>query len=134
MRSVSDAFSTNVTADGKILYLKIHGMKAVVAAGETHEFLFTIPYTEIYLQGAEIFVDILSQSDMRIKHPLAGVIEQYGYSVCMGKVIYKKQAQYAARLPQGLQISCEVTNVELTELEMGVNFILHELRDPPVEA
>lgn len=126
-------FSANKTDDGKLLYLKIHGMKAEVPAGQTHEFLFTIPYTEAYLQGAEIFVDILAQSNMCIKHPIAGVLEQYGYDVCTGKIIYKRQAQYAARLPQGLQVSCEVTNVESVAQEIGVNFIIHELREPPLE-
>jgi len=133
------AFSANHTEDGKTLYLKIHGMKAVLPAatldvdGVTiipteHEFLFTLPYTESYLQGAEIFVDILAQTDMSVKHPVYGVVEQYGYDVCMGKVIYKREAKYAARLPAGLQVSAICKNVELVEQEMGVNFILHEIR------
>jgi hypothetical protein len=133
MRSQQDAFSRNVTEEGKLLYLKIHGMKANVPANGQHEFLFTIPYTEAYLQGAEIFVDILAQSDMSVKHPVAGVIEQYGFDVCTGKIIYKRQAQYASRLPQGLQVSCICKNTEPTEQEMGVNFILHEIREPTEE-
>jgi len=133
MRSQQDAFSRNVTEDGKLLYLKIHGMKANVPANGQHEFLFTIPYTEAYLQGAEIFVDILAQSDMSVKHPVAGVIEQYGFDVCTGKIIYKRQAQYASRLPQGLQVSCICKNTEPIEQEMGVNFILHEIREPTEE-
>ena len=133
MRSQQDAFSRNVTEDGKLLYLKIHGMKANVPANGQHEFLFTIPYTEAYLQGAEIFVDILAQSDMSVKHPVAGVIEQYGFDVCTGKIIYKRQAQYASRLPQGLQVSCICKNTEPIEQEMGVNFIFHEIREPTEE-
>lgn len=133
MRSQQDAFSRNVTEDGKLLYLKIHGMKANIPANGQHEFLFTIPYTEAYLQGAEIFVDILAQSDMSVKHPVAGVIEQYGFDVCTGKIIYKRQAQYASRLPQGLQVSCICKNTEPIEQEMGVNFILHEIREPTEE-
>jgi len=126
---IGSAFSSSMLEDGKVLYLKIHGMKAVIPAGGSHEFLFTIPYTEAYLQGAEIFIDILSQTDMTIKHPVAGVLEQYGFNVCMGKVIYKREAKYAAKLPQGLQVSAICTNTEATEQEMGVNFILHEIRD-----
>ena len=122
------AFSSNKLDDGSVLYLKIHGMKAMIPAGASHEFLFTIPYAEVYLQGAEIFVDILAQTDMSVKHPIAGVLEQYGYDVCMGKVIYERESKYAARLPQGLQISAVCTNTELVEQEMGVNFLLHEIR------
>lgn len=135
-----DAFADNILPDGKVLYLKIHGMKAVVPAatldidGVTiipteHEFKFTIPYTEVYLQGAEIFVDILAQTDMGVKHPVYGMVEQYGYNVCMGKIIYKREARYAARIPMGMEVSAVCKNVELTDQEMGVNFILHEIRD-----
>ena len=128
----SDAFASNGTTDGKVLYTKIHGMKADVAANATHLFQFTIPYTEIYFQGAEILVDIISVSNFTIKHPLdmANPLEQYGYDVNMGKIIYKREARYAARIPQGLVLECEVTNDTDATQEMGVNFILHEIRTP----
>lgn len=129
-----DAFASNGTADGKILYTKIHGMKADVAAGATHLFQFTVPYTEVYFQGAEILVDIVSVSNFTIKHPLdmANPLEQYGFNVNMGKIIYKKEGQYAAKIPQGLVLECEVTNDTNDQQEMGVNFVLHEIRDPAV--
>lgn len=129
--SHSDAFASNGTTDGKVLYTKIHGMKADVPANSTHTFQFTIPYTEIYFQGAEILVDIVSVSNFTIKHPLdlSNALEQYGYSVNMGKIIYKREARYAARIPQGLVLECEVTNDTDAEQEMGVNFILHEIRE-----
>lgn len=118
--------------DGKVLYLKVHGMKATVGPLDTHEFQFTIPaeYGEVYLQGAEIYVDVLSQTDFAIKHPLAGVLEQYGYGVVNGRYLYKEKAQYASKLPAGLIISVNLTNTENVEQEFGVNFILHEIRDP----
>lgn len=127
----SDAFASNATVDGKILYTKIHGMKADVSANTTHIFQFTIPYTEIYFQGAEILVDIVSISNFTIKHPLdlTTPLEQYGYSVNMGKIIYKREARYAARIPQGIVLECEVTNDTDSTQEMGVNFILHEIRE-----
>ena len=128
IKSNQSAFASSTTKDGKELYLKIHGMKAIVPANGEHEFKLVIPYSEAYLQGAEIFVNILAQTDMTVKHPVAGVIEQYGYDVCMGEVIYKRQAQYASRLPQGLEVSALCKNTESTDQEMGVNFILHEVR------
>lgn len=123
-------FADNVLPDGKVLYLKIHGMKANVSAGSTHEFQFTIPYTEVYLQGAEVYVDVLGETDLGIKHPVAGMVEQYGYQVVMGRYIYKEKAKYAARLPQGMIVSVTVTNPEPSEQEYGVNIIMHEIRDP----
>ena len=125
-----DAFASNTLQDGKVLYLKIHGMKTVIAAGATYEFQYTIPYTEVYLQGAEIYVDVLGQTNLGVKHPVAGMLEQYGFGVVMGRFIYKEKAQYASRLPQGLIVSVEVTNPELVEQEYGVNIIMHEIREP----
>ena len=74
---------------------------------------------------------LLAQTDMGVEHPLQpGVwVEQYGYDVCMGQIMYEREAQYASRIPQGIVIKAEVTNVEPTEQELGVNFILHEIRD-----
>lgn len=132
-------FSNTTLDDGSILYIKIHGLMGVVPAativdsvlvpGEL-ELEFAIPYAEVYMQGMEIFNDILAQTDMCIKHPIAGVLEQYGFNVCVGVQKYIREADYAARLPQGIIISALLKNVELTEQEMGVNFILHEIRQP----
>ena len=124
------AFSNPVLEDGSRLYLKIHGMKADVPALGSHKFEFTIPYNEVYLQGAEIYVDVLSQSDFAIEHPVAGILEQYGYGVVNGRYIYREKAQYASRLPMGLKITVNVTNTEPNPQEFGCNFILHEIRSP----
>jgi hypothetical protein len=134
MRAQPTPFAHNQTEDDKVLYLKIHGVKAIVPASGEYDFTFQIPYTEAYLQGLEIFQDVLSQTDMGVEHPLQPDvwIEQYGYDVCMGKVIYEREAQYASRLPQGLIIKAKVKNSEPIEQEFGVNFILHEIREASV--
>jgi hypothetical protein len=134
-------FSNTVLSDGSILYLKIHGMMGIVPAATLDEndgsiipgeleLEFTIPYPEVYMQGMEIFSDILCMTDMQIKHPMYGVLEKYGFNVCVGVQKYIREADYAARLPQGLVISAMLKNVELVDQEMGVNFILHEIRSP----
>lgn len=142
VKSNNSAFSSSVLEDGSLLYLKIHGMRKVIGPAildennnlipTEYEFKFTIPYENAFLQGAEIFVDILCQTDMTIDHPLGSVIEQYGFDVCTGKIIYKRQADYASKLPQGLVVNAHVKNTELIEQEFGVNFILHEVRSPSV--
>jgi len=107
----TSAFANNITEEGKTLYLKIHGFTANVPAAtldtdgvtiipSEHEILFTNPYVEMYLQGAEIFSDVLCLTDMSVKHPQAGLIEQYGFNVVVGAIKYRRQAQYATKLPQ----------------------------------
>lgn len=136
----NDAFASNATADGRILYTKVHGMKADITSGQTHIFQFVIPYTEVYFQGAQILMDIVSVSDFTINYPdpmppgqesLAGqVVEQYGFSVNMGKILFEKNGQYAAKVPQGFMLECAVSNDTDITQEFGVNFMLHEIRDP----
>lgn len=139
--------SKNTTPDGKVLYTKIHGMKADIISGGHKRFQFTIPYTEVYFQGAEIIEDIIGVNDFTIRHPsqvaaddfsdpdpanhiYGGHVEQYGYSVNMGVVKYIREAKYAARLPQGLVLECKVSNDTAETKEIGVNFILHDIREP----
>ena len=131
-----EPFSSNILNDGSILYTKIHGMKAVVGANGSHTFQFQIPYSKAYFQGAEVLIDVLCQTNFTVSHPdpAVGVLEQYGYDVCAGKIIYQKTMEYAAIIPQGLIVTCTVENTEPTEQEFGVNFIMHEGRDPVPEA
>jgi len=129
--TISEALSSNaLTLENKVLYTKIHGQKAMVAAGQMQVFEMQIPYTEVYFQGAEVMVDIIGVTDFHIFHPVTQTsIEQYGYAVNMGTIKYIRESKYAARIPQGLIIRCEYTNDTTGDLEVGVNFILHEIRD-----
>ena len=128
--TMAEAISSNIiTKEDKTLYTKIHGIKADVAAGVTHTFQLVIPYGEVYFQGAEILVDIIGVSDFHIWHPTYDVsIEQYGFTVNMGTIKYVRESKYAARIPQGIIIRCDYTNDTLDTLEVGVNFLLHEIR------
>jgi len=134
-----DAIASNATSDGKILYAAIHGLKANIAAHDgtnpgTHKFRFTIPYTEILFFGAEIVhnTDDILRANFYIKHPVDdSIIEQYGDNVNIPKN-YVRQTEYAARLPQGLILECEIFNDETTPCICGINFLMHELRDPVV--
>lgn len=128
----SSPFSESILPDGNVLYTKIHGMKADIPAGQTHNFDFPIPYAEVYFQGAEILEDIVGVNDFTIEHPQAGTLEQYGYTVNMGTIKYEREAQYAAKLPMGLILRCAVKNDTDATKEFGVNYLLHEIRNPNV--
>jgi hypothetical protein len=129
VKALNYPVSDNHTTDGKVLYIKVHGQKHNIAAGEVKEFKFTIPYTEVYFQGAEIMQDIIGVADFSIDHPLTGQLEQYGYAVNLGTIKYMRESKYAARLPQGLIINCKYTNDTTEEQEVGVNFLLHDIRE-----
>lgn len=125
----------NELPNGKILYTKIHGDKTTVAAGQTHTFRFIVPYAGgVYFQGAEILQDIIGVSDFHVSVPdgQGGFVsaEQYGYDVNMGTIKYIRESKYAAFVPQYLGLECVYTNDTDQPQEVGVNFLMHELRDP----
>jgi Ulp1 family protease len=89
--------------------------------------------SEAYFQGAEILVNIIGVSDFDVAIPTEQgdfVVEQYGYDVNMGEIIYQRESQYASRIPQGIIIRNTYTNDTDSTLEVGVNFIMHEIREP----
>jgi hypothetical protein len=127
------AIADNQTDDGKILYYKIHGFKTEIPAGESYTFRLQNPYSEAYFQGAEILVNIIGVSDFDVAIPTEQgdfVVEQYGYDVNMGEIIYQRESQYASRIPQGIIIRNTYTNDTDNTLEVGINFIMHEIREP----
>jgi len=125
-----EAISSNVLAgEDKVLYAKIHGQKANVSAGQSHNFDFTIPYNEIYFFGAEVMQDIIGVADYTVEHPMYGELEKYGYAVNLGTIKYKRETKFGARLPQGLVMRCRYTNDTDQAQEVGVNFLMHEIRD-----
>jgi len=99
-----------------------------------------VPYANgVFFQGAEIFQDIVGVTDLHIKYPnpfppapsLAGTsAEQYGHSVNLGVIKYQKESPYVASIPQGFILDIEVTNDTDATAEFGVNFLMHEIRDP----
>lgn len=125
------AIANNRTKDGKFLYAQVKGVKAQVPAGQSHVFEYQVEYPEIYFFGAEIMQDIIGVADFTINHPqLPDPLEQYGDNVNLGTIKYIRETRFAARIPQGLILRCNYTNDTDVEQEVGVNFLMHEIRDP----
>ena len=113
------------------LYKKVHGLKVNVPAGSSHTFTFTVPHTICKMTGLEVVHNVVGTTDLKVKVPdgQGGYVaeEQYGFAVNYGDV-YVKECGYAATLYAGIELECVVHNDEAVAKEMGVNFLLHELR------
>jgi hypothetical protein len=119
----------NVLPNGEgTLYKKIHGLKANVAAGATHTFSFSIPYDDCFFTGAEIVHDVKDVCDFTVDHPQAGLLEQYGFDVNIGVIEYVREGGYGAHLFKDLILKCVVTNNDSVAKDIGVNFLLDEIR------
>lgn len=131
------AIANNKTVDGKTMYIKVHGQKAVIPAGESYIFEFQIPYEEVYYFGAEIMQNIVGVTNFDVFLPsgldengnFSGVVaEQYGFNVNIGELIYIRETPFGARLPQGIVVRSTYTNDTNEEKEIGVNFLMNELK------
>jgi len=137
MRTRQEALANNTTRDGKLLYAKVTGVKDLVEAGATKTLTFQIPFNFCLFNGAEVVEDVHETINFYVKVPdgqggfVDSMTEQYGYNVNMGSKIYKREGAYGAKLQAGLILTCDVTNHDTVDHVMGVNFFLHELRDPP---
>jgi hypothetical protein len=122
--------ASNHLPDGRTMFTKVHGVKSEYIAGQTKTLEFTIPYTSCFLTGAEIVFDVKSTANMEVAHPQAGTLEQYGYDVNEGAVQYIRESKYGAELVAGLVLKCEVTNTTANTIDIGVNFLLIDVRTP----
>lgn len=122
--------ASNVLPDGKMMFTKVHGVKESFAPGQTKTLQLTVPYAECFFTGAEVVFDVKSTANMEVKHPIDGTLEKYGYNVNEGLVQYTRESKYGAKLFAGLILDCELTNTSSETVEIGVNFLLIDLRAP----
>jgi hypothetical protein len=120
--------ASNVLPSGETMFTKVHGVKASFAIDETKTLEYTIPYTKCFLTGAEVVFDVKSTTDMEVAHPTAGTLEQYGYDVNEGTIQYTRESKYGAELAAGLILKCTVTNTSGVAMDIGVNFLLIDVR------
>lgn len=130
-KTLTEPFSSN-EVNGDVLFVKVHGMSADVAAGAAHTFEFDVPYTKALYNGAEIFSEVKAQTDL-IVEVFDGTnyvnYEQYGFDVCAGEV-YSRECAYYSIVMVGVRLKCVVTNHASTSKKIGVNFLLHDARQP----
>jgi hypothetical protein len=127
MFSINSPFTSKELPDGR-LFTRVHGLDPVVIDDNTtHIFEFTIPYTHCKMTCAEIIADVTHTTSFEVHHPQAGKLNQFGYDVCMGLQIYKRESSYDADVFQGLILKIPVTNKSGVSKKFGVNIVLHEV-------
>ena len=119
----------NVLPNGEgTLYKKIHGIIHNVLPLATKEFSFTIPYANCFFTGAEIVHDVKDVCDFTVNLPNGTLAEQYGFAVNIGEIESVREGGYGAHLFAGLILKCQVTNRDSVAKDIGVNFLLDEIR------
>ena len=127
-------FSTNKISEGFVVH-RVHGLNQDVAALSSHTFAFTIPYSLVKVTGVEVIHDVLDVANMCVKTPdgLGGyTVTHYGIDVCVGQVVYRREAGYAVDAVKDTIIEITVDNLANETKKLGVNFLLHEVVEPTI--
>lgn len=124
------------TVNGKKLYKRVHGLKQDVVVGNNY-FNFTVPYAACKITGAEfINAPVGCTANFFILDTATGTVttipdyplNQFGFDVNISKDRYDHKSEFDADLFTGLQINI-VLNSPVAVTDLGVNFILNELKD-----
>jgi len=127
MFSINSPFASKELPEGK-LFTRVHGLEPIVIDdNETHIFEFVIPYNVCKMTCAEIVAGVTHTTSFEVHHSLAGKLNQFGFDVCMGENVYKRESSYDADIIQGLILKIPVTNKSGASKKFGVNIILHEV-------
>lgn len=121
-------FKSKVLADGSKLYTRVHGVIKTITANNSDVISYTIPYTFCKITQIDIIENVTSQIDFEVKDPTdTAVLQQFGYGVCNGKLVYTKTSDYDSDAYSGLILNFPITNMENVDKIYGVNLYIHEV-------
>ena len=113
------------TSDGSNLFKRVHGIQQIVSVGN-NIIDFVIPYTWVKITGIEcVGCESLDSVSLYIVHPVAGILNQFGYAVNMRDQFYSRPSEYDADLYSGLIVRAVYTS--LSAKTIGINYILNEV-------
>jgi hypothetical protein len=120
--------------DGKKLYKRVHGVSETLTTG-SNDVIFTVPYAWVKINGLEIIGGEIGDAvSLYILDSTTGTyttipnyqLNQFGYAVNVGKDYYKHKSEFDADLYINMQI--KVTYDSISAKDVGINFILNELK------
>lgn len=130
-------FADKTLADGSKIFKRKHGVSTSINASTSGTVELVIPYTQAKIDGAEIInCQFGDTADFKVYDNSAGTISgvpnlllnQFGFNVQMPDKIYEDSCQYDADLIQGMKIEITYHNNSTTDITVGVNFSLHEVK------
>lgn len=129
-------FAAKILADGKKLYLRMHGISSVVTAG-VQNIDFSVPYVSCKITGLGVIGGALGDTiNLKILDTPTGtitgvpnyVLNQFGFNVNVVPAVYHHSSEYDADLIQNLKVRIEYTTAETVARTIYVNLVLHEVK------
>jgi hypothetical protein len=118
----------------KKLYARNTGRQFDVVSG-SNDLEFTIDYPWVKVIGIEaVNAESLDTAELRVYDSPAGtysgvsgyMLNQFGYTLNIGKDFYSKTAAFDADLYYGMKL--KITYVSLSDKRVGINYLLNEVK------
>lgn len=125
------------TFNGKKLYKRVHGVKQTVAVGQTVDIFLVVPYDQCKITAVDIVGGKLGDTcDFEVYDTPTGtlstipnlMLNQFGFNVNVAPGFYREESSYDADLIKDMKLEVRYTNNGVASVEIGVNFVLHELK------
>lgn len=133
----SAPFASKVLTSGQKLFKRVHGVQAVVPANSTESISFVVPYVQAKINGLQIVGASLGDTaNFKVYDNSSGTIStipnmllnQFGFNVCLSEKFHVEESHYDADVIQGMKLELEFSNNTNSEVTIGANFILHEVK------
>jgi len=135
-----EPFASKKLKDGSNLFRRKHGIKETILASSEKEIVFTVPYSKAKINKLEIIdANALDRIDLYVKSPVDAAIaaaygmppnyllNQFGFDVVVGELLYSDKSDYDADVYAGFQIVVKYKNDTSSDKEVGFNLIYHEV-------
>lgn len=129
-----------VNGELKSLFKRVHGTSKTIAAGQTDNIDFVVPYPVCKFSGAEVFGAAFGDTlNFKVLDDGANtysgapgsnyMLNQFGFAVEMSPSgEYANTSNYDADLYYGMVLRCEFTNNGADPKRVAVNLWLHEVK------
>lgn len=129
-------FAEKKIGDYKV-YKRVHGVKQSIGIGQTVAITFVVPYDMCKITEIQIVNGKLGDTcDFEVYDTPTGTISgypnimlnQFGFDVNIAEKFHREHSNYDADLIKDMMLEVHYTNNTGIALEIGVNFVLHELK------
>lgn len=122
-------FAAKINNEGKKYYRRVHGVTGQLVANGNTEVSFNIPYTNCLITDCEIVnAPIGLKADFEIYYQTTK-LNQFGFDANIAEKYHVDKSPYDAALTSALTIKVTLKNSSDSTNVVGLNFILHEVKD-----
>lgn len=137
IKNIQNPFADKILPNGKKLYRRKHGKRQSIPGNGSGKIQFVVPYAVAKIDEVEIVnCSATDTCHLKVLDNDAGtfstvpnyLLNQFGFDVNLSDIYYTDTSNYDAELYQSMVVEIEYFNNEAEAKDIGVNFVLHEVK------